>query len=112
MVINQDKVKLNTSFSWGLRLLFIMLLTACGGSDSNTDTVSPITPDNPVIPVTEISDFDQNNYDKNFTSTHFSGSANCATCHDAISDNKGNDLSIVKVWGASMMAYSAKDPLW
>jgi len=112
MVINQNKVKLNAYFLWGFRLFFIMLLTACGGSDSSTDTVPPIIPNNPVIPVTETSDFDQNNYDKNFTSTHFSGSANCATCHDDISDNKGNDLSIVKDWSASMMANAAKDPLW
>jgi len=48
----------------------------------------------------------------NFTTPHFSGSGNCVTCHDGLRDTSGDDVSIVKDWGASMMANSTKDPLW
>ena len=48
----------------------------------------------------------------NFTTSHFSGSGNCAQCHDNLTDTSGNDVSIVKDWGASMMANATKDPLW
>jgi len=48
----------------------------------------------------------------NFTTPHFSGSGNCASCHDGLIDSSGDDVSIVKDWGASMMANSTKDPLW
>jgi hypothetical protein len=48
----------------------------------------------------------------NFTTTHFSGSGNCASCHDGLTDTAGDDVSIVKDWGASMMANATKDPFW
>lgn len=103
MMINYNKKKLILGFP----ILSLVLLTACGGgSTSDSDTSEVITP------FAELTDFEQNNYNANFTSTHFSGSKNCAVCHDGISDNKGNDLSIVKDWSASMMANAAKDPLW
>lgn len=95
-----------------LMLFTTLLITACGGSDNGSETATPIMPVIPISSLPETSDFDQNSYSNNFNSTHFSGSANCAICHDSISDNKGNDLSIVKDWAASMMANSAKDPLW
>lgn len=102
-MINYNKKKLILGFP----ILSLVLLTACGGgSTSDSDTSEVITP------FAELTDFEQNNYNANFTSTHFSGSKNCAVCHDGISDNKGNDLSIVKDWSASMMANAAKDPLW
>jgi hypothetical protein len=47
-----------------------------------------------------------------FTTTHFSGSGNCASCHDGLTDTAGDDVSIVKDWGASMMANASKDPFW
>ena len=47
-----------------------------------------------------------------FTTTHFSGSGNCASCHDGLTDTAGDDVSIVKDWGASMMANATKDPFW
>ena len=50
--------------------------------------------------------------DASFTSAHFSGSQNCALCHDGISDGSGADVSIVSDWGSSMMANAARDPLW
>ncbi len=48
----------------------------------------------------------------NFTTSHFSGSGNCQMCHDNLRDTNGDDVSIVRDWGASMMANAAKDPLW
>jgi len=47
-----------------------------------------------------------------FTSSHFSGSGNCSSCHDGLTDTSGDDVSIVKDWGASMMANATKDPFW
>ena len=48
----------------------------------------------------------------NFTTSHFSGSDNCAQCHDGLTDTSGENVSIVRDWGASMMANSTKDPFW
>ena len=48
----------------------------------------------------------------NFTTPHFSGSGNCTSCHDGLTDTAGDNVSIVRDWGASMMANSSKDPLW
>ena len=50
--------------------------------------------------------------DANFTTSHFAGSGNCAMCHDGLTDTSGNNVSIVRDWGASMMANSTKDPFW
>lgn len=47
-----------------------------------------------------------------FTTPHFSGSGNCALCHDGLTDTSGEDVSIVRDWGPSMMANSTKDPFW
>jgi hypothetical protein len=33
-------------------------------------------------------------------------------CHDGLTDTSGENVSIVRDWGASMMANSTKDPLW
>ena len=37
--------------------------------------------------------------DTNFTTSHFSGSGNCATCHDGLTDTSGENVSIVRDWG-------------
>lgn len=59
-----------------------------------------------------ISSFSTFAEDDTFTTSHFSGSGNCSSCHDNLSDTSGNDVSIVKDWGASMMANATKDPFW
>lgn len=50
------------------------------------------------------------------TSTLFSGSANCAFCHDqwreGLTDRRGHDVSIAGDWRATMMAHAFQDPLW
>ena len=47
-----------------------------------------------------------------FSSEHFRGSEVCAACHNGINDSNGNDVSIVTDWSSTMMANSARDPLW
>ncbi len=53
------------------------------------------------------------------TSTLFSGSGNCATCHQpgspntsALLDPSGRDISPVTLWRSTMMANAARDPFW
>lgn len=53
------------------------------------------------------------------TSNLFSGSGNCAICHqpgfpnpNALLDPQGNDISPVTLWRSTMMANAAKDPFW
>jgi len=77
-----------------------------GGGGSNN---SPTTPPPPVNPPTGIEDSITQHA---FTTDHFSGSQNCAFCHDGLSDATGDDVSIVVDWQATMMANSARDPLW
>ena len=47
-----------------------------------------------------------------FTTTFFIGSGDCASCHSNLQDEAGQDVSFAKLWRPSMMANSAKDPLW
>lgn len=47
-----------------------------------------------------------------FTSTNFSGSGNCAMCHNGIVDNQNKDVSIITDWSSTMMANSTRDPFW
>ncbi len=50
------------------------------------------------------------------TSTLFSGSGNCLMCHSAQGETfvttSGKDISPMSTWRSTMMANSAKDPLW
>ncbi|RMF56785.1 MAG: T9SS C-terminal target domain-containing protein [Calditrichaeota bacterium] len=53
------------------------------------------------------------------TTEIFSGSGNCAMCHEpgppnnnALRDLNGNDISPVTLWRSTMMANAAKDPFW
>jgi hypothetical protein len=36
----------------------------------------------------------------------------CATCHNNLKTSKGEDVSIGREWGASIMANAARDPYW
>jgi hypothetical protein len=67
-------------------------------------TQPPVEP-----PITEIP---QPDADPGFESTHFSGSANCNSCHDGLRDQNGRDVSINSEWSASMMANAARDPVF
>ena len=46
-------------------------------------------------------------HDPSFKSNHFSGSQNCALCHDGLKDSNGKDVSLVKAWQSTMMANAA-----
>lgn len=53
------------------------------------------------------------------TSNIFSGSGNCAVCHEpdapnssALLNSNGDDISPVTLWRSTMMANSARDPFW
>ncbi len=50
--------------------------------------------------------------DDTFETTHFLGSGNCVICHNGLTDTSGENVSIVRDWGASMMANASKDPFW
>jgi hypothetical protein len=47
-----------------------------------------------------------------FDSAHFSGSGNCALCHNGLFDANGDDVSIEAAWSATIMGNAARDPLW
>ncbi len=47
-----------------------------------------------------------------FSSPWFTGSADCAICHDLLVDEKGSNVSIKSHWRSTMMANAANDPLW
>ena len=90
-----------------LLVLSILLLTACGGGGSEpptNDTTSNPTNDSTALPVAI--------NDANFKSTHFSGSGNCTSCHNGLTDAAANDVSIESDWSTSMMANATRDPFW
>lgn len=102
---------LNTGF-WFFTLLF---LAACGGGgdtttamltqdDTATTTQEGVVGDATALPIVAS--------DATFRSLHFSGSANCATCHNHLSDAAGSDVSIESDWSSSLMANSIRDPFW
>jgi len=42
----------------------------------------------------------------------FAGSGECEMCHTSMTNSQGESVSIINDWRSSMMANSAKDPLW
>jgi len=101
-------------------LLGILLLTAAcsggggggGGSDPDPDP-NPEPPCCVVEPPTGTGALpDRAEHDNAFESAHYAGSAECTVCHDHISDEADNDVSIGRDWSASMMANSTRDPYW
>ena len=47
-----------------------------------------------------------------FQTATFRGPANCADCHDELTDEAGNDVSILEHWATSVLANAAKDPVF
>ncbi len=66
----------------------------------------PTTPPNPFVGLPADAG------DPAFITSHFSGSQNCAMCHNGIVDNQTKDVSIVTDWSSTMMANSSRDPFW
>ena len=91
-------------FTLTFGIIFLLFLNACGGGSSD-DTPADLPDDNTTFPDVVL-------HDPSFTTTHFSGSQNCAQCHDGIKDANGTDVSIQKAWQGTMMANAATDPFW
>lgn len=95
---------MHSFLSLGFASFALLSFLGCGGGSSNSNQNQTQTPLDTTTPTTL--------EDRAFTSTHFSGSDNCAACHNGISDEEGKDVSIESAWSATMMANSSKDPLW
>ncbi len=99
-----------------MALTMVLAIAGCGGGGGSSTpeptapaaTTPPPPPPDPV-PTGQIAD---DTTDHTFTTEHFSGSQNCSNCHDGLQDNSGGDVSIVVDWQSTMMANSARDPLW
>ncbi|MCF6218945.1 MAG: cytochrome c family protein [Gammaproteobacteria bacterium] len=92
-----------------LGCLYLLLMTACNSSPDKSEPVDSS------VSVTEQLEFELSplsSGDPTFTSEHFSGSTNCVMCHDGLSDEAGNDVSIVTDWSSTMMANATRDPFW
>lgn len=50
--------------------------------------------------------------DARFQSEHFSGSKNCASCHNGMTDANGEEISIEEAWSGTSKAHAFKDPYW
>jgi hypothetical protein len=86
--------------------MMLVFLSACGGGSSGGSTPAITPPPTPPIAGTDAVT------NHSFITDHFIGSDNCALCHDGLRDAAGADVSIVVDWQATMMANSARDPLW
>lgn len=100
----------------GLVLWLVLSLAACGGESGGSINTAPPAPGDPGDPddpqppaVVTPPDATTNHA---FLTDHFSGSENCAACHDGLQDASGADVSIVADWQATMMANGSRDPLW
>lgn len=118
----------------GFLVLSMMAASACGGGgdepvigeENSSDTQVPIPlveDDTTTDDTTANTDEDDSGdtfspalpivtSDNSFRSTHFSGSGNCAQCHNGLTDAAGNDVSIEADWSTSMMANATRDPFW
>jgi len=99
----------NQHLKWAAALFLVMsaiTITACGGGGSEpVPSVNDATgSDGTALPVViNVA---------TFKSTNFSGSGNCAVCHNTLTDATASDVSIESDWSTSMMANSTRDPFW
>ncbi len=77
--------------SWGAIVLGLALLPAMVRSESPTENAKG---------------------DKSPAGTFFRTSDRCVACHNDLTTSSGEDVSIGKQWGASIMANSSRDPYW
>lgn len=104
----------------GTALLFSLLIAAC--QTTATPTVAPTatrapptrTPPPPATPVpTQGIVSEQPGLAlSQHRGRYFAASGVCVLCHQVMSDDAGNDMSITSHWRSSMMANSARDPFW
>jgi hypothetical protein len=83
---------------------FTLLLSACSSA-------GPAAEDTPPAPTFQVALVRANPLpvDK---SDYFAGSGMCASCHQNMVDESGQDVSSDRLWRATMMANSARDPYW
>ncbi len=98
-------------------LALLFALASCGGGGSSAPSTTPnTTTPTTTTPTTQTPEPTSSLADRatnhSFTTNHFSGSGTCSSCHDGLTENSGKDLSIVVDWQSTMMANSARDPLW
>ena len=100
-------ISISSTVNWHRTLpMMLVFLSACGsGSSGGGDPVITPPPPPPSTSTDAVTDH-------NFITDHFIGSQNCTLCHDGLRDAAGTDVSIVVDWQATMMANSARDPLW
>ncbi len=84
--------------------LFVLLLVACGAQLTPTPSPQPPTPSPAPSGVARALPTDKGKL--------FSASGICATCHTAMVDEAGADVSTDRLWRATMMANAARDPYW
>jgi len=92
----------------GVIIVCLSLLAACGGSGSDSD--SEVISDSNAGSIKDGLPATIHNAD--FRSTHFAGSAVCASCHNDLTDAAAANVSIESDWSTSMMALSARDPFY
>jgi len=81
-------------------IVIALQLSGCGSSSNENPNNTVVISDTIVLS------------DPNFKTTHFSGSKNCAICHNSLKDENNVDVSVELDWGSTMMANAARDPLF
>jgi hypothetical protein len=76
------------------------LLTWSSGATAPMPSPTPTVVPQPGLPLTR------------FTTSDFSGSGTCATCHTSLTDSTGHNVSIDAHWRSTILANAAKDPLF
>ncbi|MCB1755550.1 MAG: hypothetical protein KDJ38_08505, partial [Gammaproteobacteria bacterium] len=96
-----------------LLCLSAVLLAACSAGDGSNTTPTPgqgpgiggghegtgILPDMAI-------------HSSAFKGDHYSGSGQCTSCHNNLTDQSNNDVSLGTDWSSSMMANATRDPYW
>ncbi len=93
-----------------LILLFSIILVACSAGSGGGDDNGPGKPGPGKIGTGILPDLEP--HSNSFKGDHYSGSGQCNACHQNLTDESGNDVSLGTDWASSMMANSTRDPYW
>jgi len=97
-----------------LGLVIIFQLTACGSSSDEAipGEVNPDTSGDQTGVVDNAIPDSIVRSDAKFLTDHFAGSDECKICHNNLVDENDTDVSVELDWASTMMANSARDPLF